>query len=101
MRGLTPLLADEGLRESLASAVPSLLLTSCFSVEPQEVNFGVLCHSGDRSGLSERASDEQSEGLFPHKDIIAAPGVNSVTGFKHTKNGRAPGRGTARHLRLG
>lgn len=51
-----PLLWDECFRESLASAVPSLLLTSCFSDEPREVNFGVLCHSGDRSGPSERAT---------------------------------------------
>ncbi|XP_051654029.1 uncharacterized protein LOC127475876 [Manacus candei] len=54
--GLRPLLGKEGPRESLASAIPSLLLTSCFSVEPRGVNFEVLCHSGDRSDPSERAT---------------------------------------------
>lgn len=55
IRGLRPLLGAEGLRESLASAVPSLLLTSYFSVEPRELNVGVICHSGDRSERSTRS----------------------------------------------
>lgn len=89
---------DEGPRESLTSAVPSLLLTSRFSVEPREVNFEVFCHSGDRSGPSEQATRSLRDRSLS-KDMVAAPGMNSVTRFsRHAKNGGAPGRGIVRRV---
>ncbi|XP_075627203.1 uncharacterized protein LOC142604454 [Balearica regulorum gibbericeps] len=87
---------DEDISASSpASTIPSLLLTFHFSVEPRGEIPEFLLSQRWQFG-SAKASDAQSEGSSPRKDIAAAPGVNSVTRFcEHSENGEALGRGIA------